>query len=229
MRAADQRDRDPRAVRAVARPDPRLRGHRLARPRGVLRASAPTVAALFAKHVMPDPLVGLGGGDGARGARSGGVVTSPMIVRGTDLTRLMVTMGVAAGALRAGQQVSTGLTGGADGLQGVVDGGRCSGAFEFDLGWPCRQSFYSPGRAAGSCSSCSRVGSCTRRSAWSLQALRDNRLRARGDRPVASTARVWRRSTRWAVRHWPAPPARCWRRPPASRRSTCSTSTAAPT
>ena len=31
------RDRDPRAVRALARPDPRLCRHRLARPRGVLR------------------------------------------------------------------------------------------------------------------------------------------------------------------------------------------------
>ena len=50
-------------------------------------------AALFAKHVMPDPLVGLGVGT-ALGALLG-LVTSPMIVRGTDLTRLMVTMGVA--------------------------------------------------------------------------------------------------------------------------------------
>src|SRR5829696_7677030 len=50
-------------------------------------------AALFAKHVMPDPLVGLVVGTAA--AALLGALTSPMIVRGTDLTRLMVTMGVA--------------------------------------------------------------------------------------------------------------------------------------
>ncbi|MDY0749149.1 branched-chain amino acid ABC transporter permease, partial [Paucibacter sp. R3-3] len=50
-------------------------------------------AALFAKHVMPDPLVGLAVGTLLGGLL--GALTSPMIVRGTDLTRLMVTMGVA--------------------------------------------------------------------------------------------------------------------------------------
>ena len=54
-------------------------------------------AALFAKHVMPDPMVGLAVGAGL-GALLG-LVTSPMIVRGTDLTRLMVTLGVALGRL----------------------------------------------------------------------------------------------------------------------------------
>ena len=50
-------------------------------------------AALFAKHVMPDPLAGLAVGT-VLGAVLG-LATSPMIVRGTDLTRLMVTMGIA--------------------------------------------------------------------------------------------------------------------------------------
>ena len=49
-------------------------------------------AALFATLVMPDPLVGLAVATGV--AALLGLVTSPMIVRGTDLTRLMVTMGV---------------------------------------------------------------------------------------------------------------------------------------
>ena len=95
-------------------------------------------AALFAKHVMPDPLVGL-----AVGAMLGallGVVTSPMIVRGTDLTRLMVTMGVALVLLELANKID-GLTGGADGLQGVMLG-PLLGAFEFDLGARVA-SFYS--------------------------------------------------------------------------------------
>ena len=58
-RGAGQRDRHPGAVRAVAGPDPGLCRHRLAGPCGrLLRPRAPT-AALFAKWVMPDPLVGL--------------------------------------------------------------------------------------------------------------------------------------------------------------------------
>src|SRR6201996_2672042 len=51
-------------------------------------------AALFAKNAMPDPWVGLAVGIGATGLL--GLVTSALILRGTDLTRLMVTLGVAA-------------------------------------------------------------------------------------------------------------------------------------
>lgn len=87
-------------------------------------------AGLFAKHVMPDPLVGLV----AAMALSAlvGFVTSPMIVRGTDLTRLMVTMGVALVLYELANKFD-GLTGGADGLQGVVMA-PLLGRFEFDLG-----------------------------------------------------------------------------------------------
>ena len=87
-------------------------------------------AALFAKHVMPDPLVGLAVGTAA-GALLG-LVTSPMIVRGTDLTRLMVTMGVALVLLELANKFDN-ITGGVDGLQGVVIG-PLLGRFEFDLG-----------------------------------------------------------------------------------------------
>ncbi len=86
-------------------------------------------AALFAKHVMPDPLVGLLVGTTL--AALLGLLTSPMIVRGTDLTRLMVTMGVALVLLELANKFD-GLTGGADGLQGVVMG-PLLGQFEFDL------------------------------------------------------------------------------------------------
>ena len=86
-------------------------------------------AALFAKHVMPDPLVGLVVGT-VLGAVLG-ALTSPMIVRGTDLTRLMVTMGVALVLYELANKFD-GLTGGADGLQGVVMG-PLLGQFEFDL------------------------------------------------------------------------------------------------
>ncbi|MGS0754326.1 branched-chain amino acid ABC transporter permease [Roseateles sp. GG27B] len=90
-------------------------------------------AALFAKHVMPDPLVGLAVGT-AIGALLG-LLTSPMIVRGTDLTRLMVTMGIALVLLELANKFSD-LTGGTDGLQGVLMGPLVIpfvGHFEFDL------------------------------------------------------------------------------------------------
>lgn len=50
-------------------------------------------AALFAKHVMPDPLVGLAVGIAA--SLLLGLIGSLTIQRGSDLTRLMVTLGVA--------------------------------------------------------------------------------------------------------------------------------------
>ena len=87
-------------------------------------------AALFAKLVMPDPLVGLVVASATAGLL--GLITSPMIVRGTDLTRLMVTMGVALVLLELANKFDA-LTGGADGLQGVVMG-PLLGTFDFDLG-----------------------------------------------------------------------------------------------
>jgi branched-chain amino acid transport system permease protein len=127
-------------------------------------------AALFAKHVMPDPLVGLLVAI-VLGAILG-ALTSPMIVRGTDLTRLMVTMGVALVLLELANKFDN-ITGGADGLQGVVMG-PLLGAFEFDLGARVA-SFYSI--------TCLFIGFLLLRRivhsplGLSLQALRDNRLR----------------------------------------------------
>jgi len=86
-------------------------------------------AALFAKLVMPDPLVGLAVGIAV--ATLLGFVASFSIMRGSDLTRLMVTLGVGLILLELANKLDW-LTGGADGLQGVVMG-PLLGRFEFDL------------------------------------------------------------------------------------------------
>ena len=86
-------------------------------------------AALFAKHVMPDPLVGLAVGIAA--ATLLGLIASLTILRGSDLTRLMVTLGLGLILMELANKLDW-LTGGADGLQGVVMG-PILGRFEFDL------------------------------------------------------------------------------------------------
>jgi branched-chain amino acid transport system permease protein len=86
-------------------------------------------AALFAKLVMPDPLVGLLVAVAV--STTLGALCSPTILRGSDLTRLMVTLGVALILLELANKLDW-LTGGADGLQGVVMG-PLLGRFEFDL------------------------------------------------------------------------------------------------
>jgi branched-chain amino acid transport system permease protein len=86
-------------------------------------------AALFAKHIHPDPLIGLCVGMVA--ATLLGAVCSLSIMRGSDLTRLMVTLGTALILLELANKYSD-LTGGADGLQGVIMG-PLLGRFDFDL------------------------------------------------------------------------------------------------
>jgi branched-chain amino acid transport system permease protein len=86
-------------------------------------------AALFAKLVMPDPLLGLAVAIAVSALL--GLVCSLTILRGSDLTRLMVTLGVASLLFELANKLDL-LTGGADGLQGVVMG-KVLGAFEFDL------------------------------------------------------------------------------------------------
>jgi len=127
-------------------------------------------AALFAKHVMPDPLVGLAVGIAA--ATVTGALSSVLVMRGSDLARLMITMGVAAILYELANKLP--FTGGADGLQGVVMG-PLLGRFEFDL--------Y--GRTAfGYSLVLLIVGLLIARRiiaspfGWSLRAIRDNRLRA---------------------------------------------------
>jgi len=127
-------------------------------------------AALFAKHLLPDPLLGLAVGTAA-GALLG-LATSPMIVRGTDLTRLMVTMGVALVLYELANKFDA-ITGGADGLQGVVMG-PLLGVFEFDLGARVA-SVYSLVVLFAAFVLLRRIVHSPL--GVSLQALRDNRLR----------------------------------------------------
>ncbi|HSV45518.1 MAG TPA: branched-chain amino acid ABC transporter permease [Ramlibacter sp.] len=128
-------------------------------------------AALFAKHVMPDPLVGLAVGIAC--ATVLGAICSATIQRGSDLTRLMVTLGVGLILLELANKLDW-LTGGADGLQGVVMG-PLLGHFTFDLS----------GRTAAwySMSVLLVLFVLARRFVHSplggtLKAIRDNRLRA---------------------------------------------------
>jgi branched-chain amino acid transport system permease protein len=128
-------------------------------------------AALFAKLVMPDPIVGMLVAIVATAVL--GLLCSVLILRGSDLTRLMITLGVAAILYEIANKLDW-LTGGADGLQGVVMG-PLLGRFEFDMSGRtayayslivlliamlvARRVVHSPFGA-------------------SLKALRDNRLRA---------------------------------------------------
>ena len=86
-------------------------------------------AGLLAKHVTGDPLAGLALAIAVAAVL--GFLTSFLVLRGSDLTRLMVTLGV---ALVLGELANAlpHISGGADGLQGVIMG-KLLGRFEFDL------------------------------------------------------------------------------------------------
>lgn len=86
-------------------------------------------AGLLCKLVTPDPLVGMAVAIAAAAAM--GFVTSFLVLRGTDLTRLMVTLGVAL-VLHEVANALPQWTGGADGLQGMAVG-PLLGHFDFDL------------------------------------------------------------------------------------------------
>ncbi|MDP3899162.1 MAG: branched-chain amino acid ABC transporter permease [Mesorhizobium sp.] len=86
-------------------------------------------AGLFAKFAITEPVTGLL----FAGAVSGvfGLATSFLVLRGSDLTRLMTTFGVAMLLAEVVNQTGW-LTGGADGLSGVTVT-PILGLFEFDL------------------------------------------------------------------------------------------------
>lgn len=86
-------------------------------------------AALFAKFVMPDPLLGML--FAVTVTMTLGALCSLTILRGSDLTRLMVTLAMALILMEVANKMSW-LTGGADGLQGVVMG-PLLGRFAFDM------------------------------------------------------------------------------------------------
>jgi branched-chain amino acid transport system permease protein len=86
-------------------------------------------AGLLAKHINADPLTGLAAA--AAVCALAGLLTSALVMRGTDLTRLMVTLGVAMLLYEFANKASW-LTGGADGLQGI-EMRPVLGLFKFDL------------------------------------------------------------------------------------------------
>jgi hypothetical protein len=169
-------------------------------------------AATLATEGFADPLLGLALGSGI--AALVGLVTAPLLVRGGDLTRLMVTLGV---SLMLGELANRNgwLTGGADGLNFSI-APDCSRSASPD-------SAMRRSTASRSCSFCSR----------SRAALRIRRLDWRWPRPakiacaqarLAST--LAEASSRFIRLRRPtrARRARCWRRRRRSCRSTCSTS-----
>lgn len=86
-------------------------------------------SGLFSIHVTGEPLIGL-----LVAACAGAAIALPtsfLLLRGTDLTRLMVTLGVAAVLHELANQMKW-LTGGADGLQGISIKPLFN-AFEFDI------------------------------------------------------------------------------------------------
>lgn len=86
-------------------------------------------AGLLAAHGWGEPLTGLAAG--AAVAALAGFCVSFLVVRGHDLTRLMVTLGIGLMLYEAANKMAF-LTGGVDGLSGVTMN-RVLGAFEFDL------------------------------------------------------------------------------------------------
>ncbi|MDB5596711.1 MAG: branched-chain amino acid transporter permease [Hyphomicrobiales bacterium] len=94
-------------------------------------AYAAGLAARYGAGEAPwsDPLVGLLIGGGVAGLL--GFVTSFLVLRGSDLTRLMVTLGVALIVEELVNQMKW-LTGGSDGLQGVMPS-AVLGYWDFDL------------------------------------------------------------------------------------------------
>ncbi|KQV82258.1 ABC transporter permease [Massilia sp. Root351] len=86
-------------------------------------------AGLLSVHGWSEPFSGLLAGAAVAGLA--GFVMSFLVVRGQDLTRLMVTLGIGLMLFEAANKASF-LTGGVDGLSGMVVG-KLFGVFEFDL------------------------------------------------------------------------------------------------
>ncbi len=87
-------------------------------------------AALFAKHaIINEPVLALVAAGLAAAVL--GFATSFLVLRGSDLSRLMVTLGIALIMREIANQIPE-LTGGADGLQGVTVA-PILGMFQFDI------------------------------------------------------------------------------------------------
>ena len=208
-------------VRAVARPHPRSDRNRLARTRGVprprrLRRGDPRQRRLRRpdarsrrRRAASPPLVGL--------------VTAPLLLRGADLTRLMVTLGV---SLMLGELANRNgwLTGGADGLNFSI--GQVLGLFPIGFTGPAQRRALQPRRRS---SSCSRSRGALAQSPFGLALTGDPRKPAARRRARHRHQPPDCRDLYGSPRPTPARPARCWRRRRRSSRSTSSTSIARPT
>jgi branched-chain amino acid transport system permease protein len=86
-------------------------------------------AGLLARNGMGDPLLGLGVAVAIAGCA--GFITSFLVLRGADLTRLMVTLGVGLMLFEAANKL-TAYTGGVDGLQDITVK-PLLGLFAFDM------------------------------------------------------------------------------------------------
>ncbi len=86
-------------------------------------------AGLLAANGWGEPLSGLLAAAAVSAAL--GLVTSLLVLRGADLTRLMVTLGVAMMLFEVANKL-TAITGGVDGLQGI-DMQPIFGVFKFDM------------------------------------------------------------------------------------------------
>ncbi len=177
-------------------------------------------AGLVALHLSPDPLIGLVIGIAVSAAL--GLLTSPLILKGNDLTRLMVTLGIASLLHELANSLGK-ITGGADGLQGIMMG-PLFGRYEFDL-FGRTAYLYSLGVLfilflVARRASCARPSACrSGRSATIPCAPRP---------PGCRSGAGSRRSTR-SPPPMPARPVRCSRRRRSSSRSTCWPSIAPPT
>ncbi len=89
------------------------------------RASSPSTASSTSRCVALDRSPGLPLPPSASSRASS-------VLRGSDLTRLMVTLGSRARAARALANRFSDITGGSDGLQGIIIG-PVLGLFEFDI------------------------------------------------------------------------------------------------
>ena len=126
------------------------------------------IAALFCQHVSTDPHLGM-----LVSAAVLGLAASLTVLRGSELTRLMVTLGVALLLLELANKMAW-LTGGTDGIQGLMFA-PLLGQFEFDL--------YGRTAAYYSLTVLLLLFLVARRIVHSpfgatLEAIRDNRLRA---------------------------------------------------
>ncbi len=139
-------------------------------------------AAILANGGFADPLLGLA--FGAAAAALAGFATAPLLLRGGDLTRLMVTLGVSLMLGELANRLSW-LTGGADGLNFTI--GRLLGRFPIDFTGQRNAALYSYAILF-------ILFAVARRLAHSpfglaLAAIRENRLRA-GALGIATSRRI---------------------------------------